>query len=79
MEELFGRTVPSVIKDPFDACCINQIAMFAIKSSIYGTFSFSGSVKFKNGSTEGTQNFEANNLGELYMKVAEFCQSLERR
>lgn len=79
MEQLFGKTIPSLVKDPFDAKCIEKISMRA-ERSWFGEvrpFKFRGSVEFQNGQTEGTQNFEASNLGELYEKIAEFCKSLE--
>lgn len=79
MKQLFGKTIPSLVKDPFDAKCIEVISMTA-ERSWFGEerpFKFMGRVAFKNGKTEGTQRFEASNLGELYEKIAEFCKSLE--
>jgi hypothetical protein len=80
MKELFGKTIPSEIKDPFNAKCIELISLRA-ERSWFGkerSFHFYGYVNFTNGNTEGTQRFEANNLSELFTKVAEFCASLER-
>ena len=79
MEQLFGKTIPSLVKDPFDAKCIERISMTA-ERSCFGEvrpFKFRGRVEFENEKTEGTQNFEASNLGELYTKIEEFCKSLE--
>jgi len=38
-----------------------------------GSWEFEGSVHFKNGNTKGEQKFEANNFGELFNKIANFC------
>ena len=79
MEQLFGKTIPSLVKDPFDAKCIEKISMTA-ERAWFGKerpFSFRGRVEFVNNKTEGAQRFEASNLGELYEKIAEFCKSLE--
>ena len=70
----------SVITDPFKKGCIKTIAMFAHINTHYdGTISktVSGSVTFKNGDTEGTQNFKAESLGELLIKIYAFCTKLE--
>lgn len=79
MEQLFGKTIPSLVKDPFDAKCIELISMTAGRAW-FGKerpFKFRGRVEFKNDKTEGVQHFEASNFGELYEKIAEFCKSLE--
>jgi len=79
MEQLFGKTIPSLVKDPFDAKCIEVISMTAERAWLgkERPFHFRGRVGFKNDKTEGVQRFEASNLGELYEKIAEFCKSLE--
>lgn len=77
MLRLFGKTIPSVVKDPFDSKCIESISMRCDKDIFIGKFDFYGYVQFKNDKTEGKQRFTAGNLGELYVKIAEFCKSLE--
>jgi hypothetical protein len=77
MEQLFGKTIPSLVKDPFDATCIESISIRCDRSLINRRFIFNGYVEFKNDKTEGKQRFTASNLGELYIKIAEFCKSLE--
>lgn len=77
MLSLFGKTIPSVVKDPFDSRCIKVISMRCDKNAFTGKFDFYGYVEFKNDNTEGKQRFTAGDLGELYMKIAEFCKSLE--
>lgn len=75
---LFGETLPTEVKNPFNCDYIEGIHMHANKQLIGGGFRFTGSVKFENGNTEGTQNFEADNLGELYVKIQNFCMTLEK-
>ena len=77
MLRLFGKTIPSVVKDPFDSKCIESISMRCDKDVFTGKFDFYGYVQFKNDKTEGKQRFTAGNLGELYTKIAEFCESLK--
>jgi hypothetical protein len=79
MEELFGKSMPSVIKDPFYGEHISAIHMHANKSVFSGLFTFTASVEFRNGDTEGRQEFRADNLGGLYQKVVDFCMSLEKK
>ena len=78
MEKLFGKTTPSVVKTPFLSKHIREISMHAAKNRFFedADFEFFGYVEFKNGQTEGTQRFRANNLGELYEKIANFCMTL---
>ena len=77
MEQLFGKTIPSVINYPFDATCIKSISLRCDRSVIDEGYIFRGCVEFKNDRTEGKQRFTASNLGELYIKIAEFCESLK--
>lgn len=53
MKELFGKTLPSVIENPFSKDCITNVLMRASKSLVYETFYFRGSVEFKKGNTTG--------------------------
>lgn len=78
MEQLFGKTIPSVVEDPFNAECIDGIVLRCYRDLLdEEKLVFRGHVDFKKNNTEGTQRFTANNLGELYTKIAEFCKSLE--
>ena len=69
----------SVITDPFKKKCLKDISMFAHLNTYDGTARITGSVDFKNGDTEGTQNFRASSLGELLMKIHAFCMNLEEK
>ena len=75
---LFGETLPTEVKNPFNCDCIESIHMHANKNMFGGGFRFTGSVEFKNDNTEGTQKFKADNLGELYVKIQNFCMTLEK-
>lgn len=66
----------SIITDPFKRGCIKSIHMHAYPKS-YGGPDISGSVNFENGDTEGTQNFKAESMAELFMKIYNFCESLK--
>ena len=67
----------SIITDPFQKSCIKTIAMFAHIESYGNKARITGSVNFKNGDTEGTQNFKASSMAELFMKIYNFCESLK--
>ena len=77
MKELFGDTLPTLVKDPFKGGCIKEIHLHVNKKTFGEGFYITGSVKFKNGDTEGIQNFNADSLGELYTDIMNFCLSLE--
>ena len=78
MKQLFGNTKLSVVEDPFNAECIESIVLRCDRKLFNeNEFEFKGHVDFEKNNTEGTQRFTANNLGELYEKIAEFCKSLE--
>lgn len=75
--QLFGGNLPQSIRMPFDLKYITRIYMCVEESWFTkGKFLVRGSVKFQNGNTTGEQNFEADNLSELYMKIQRFCESL---
>lgn len=74
---IFGRNLPQSIQMPFDLKYITGIHMDVSESWFKkGVFLVRGRVEFKNGTTTGTQNFEAETLSELYMKIRQFCESL---
>ena len=78
MEQLFGKTTLSVVEDPFNAECIDSIVLRCDRKLLNkDEFEFRGHVDFEKNNTDGTQRFTANNLGELYTKIAEFCKSLQ--
>ena len=76
---LFDNNKPQqIINTPFKLDCINEISMFAYKP-LFGNgeeFKVRGAVKFKNGNTRGEQEFTADNLTELFIKIQRFCETL---
>ncbi len=78
VEELFGKTIPAEIKNPFNAKYIENIHMSCYRGVIDRKLRFCGDVEFKNADTEGRQKFEASNFSELFMKIMRFCRSLEQ-
>ena len=77
MEQLFGKTNPSLVKDPFNAKFIESVSMRCYRAMFTRKLEFVGYVEFKNGETEGKQRFTACNFSELYTKIANFCKSIE--
>lgn len=67
-----AKDAVSVIKDPFRGENIKSLSIYFFKSGFSGRFSFSASVKFVNGDTEGQQNFEGNSPDELFEKLGAF-------
>ena len=78
----------NLVTDPFKKDCIQRINLNARRSTRYDIHKhelvpeivITGCVDFKNGNTEGTQNFEdEKSLGDLLMKIYSFCISLEEK
>lgn len=79
LSTIFGeeRKPITIIQNPFKKECIKMIYLRAFKWDAFeGRIDFEGSVSFKSGNTEAEQNFKANSLPELYMKIQQFCESL---
>lgn len=75
-KELFGE-LPAIIKDPFHSKNIYHINMSAFYSEYFDEWRIDGLVKFRNDDTEGTQKFTAKTMGELYLKIQEFINSMK--
>ena len=76
INKLFGEI--SSVSNPFKQECIEKIGFYYRKKNTFGDVinEFTASVKFKNGSTSGEQEFEVSTFPELYQKVMDFCKSL---
>lgn len=76
MQLLGNTTAISILNDPFNAARITGVSLRYRKFCGEGTFS--GHVEFKNGNTDGRQNFDAANFDELIVKVKAFIESLPK-
>lgn len=65
------------IKDPFNQRSMKAVHIHAYQSFFNNTWTYTASVEFKNGKTEGKQNFEGANIGEVLIKVEAFIKELE--
>lgn len=75
-KELFGKTLPTDVQNPFQKECITYISLTAHPKLFSNEWAFKGFVEFKCGNTEGRQEFKGNNLAEVYNKILNFCLSL---
>lgn len=66
----------SVLKDPFSQNCIVGLSTYC-SVNYNGAWSYNGTVKFKNGDTEGEQRFKGDSLGSLLTKMQAFVETLE--
>lgn len=67
----------SVLNDPFSTNCMVGLSTYC-SVGFRGEWSYTGTVKFKNGDTEGEQRFKADSLGALLTKMQAFVETLER-
>ena len=68
--------LPAEVKNPFSMEYIEDIHMHCTKKWFGDGFNIWGTVVFKNGDTQGTQEFKAESLGELFVKIHNFCERL---
>ena len=71
-----GSQLPAEVKNPFSMEYIEEIHLHCTKKLFGDGFHIWGTVKFKNGDTEGTQEFKAEGLGDLFVKIHDFCERL---
>jgi len=74
IDKILGE-LPSEFNNPFRSKYVNKINISM--NTVLGELCFYGSVYFRNGNTEGSQHFDGNNLVEVFIKVRNFCLSLE--
>lgn len=77
MVELFGNDLPSEIKNPFKFECIEGIHIHYGKYPFSGKPYFDATIEFKQGNTNGSQKIEGKDLTDVFIKVMEFCKSLD--
>ena len=71
-----GNQLPVEVKNPFSMEYIEDIHLHCTKKWFGDGFNIWGTVVFKNGDTHGTQEFKAESLGELFVKIHNFCERL---
>jgi hypothetical protein len=78
MFKLLGNDnqLPAEVKNPFSMEHIQAIHMHCTKKLFSDGFNIRGTVEFVNGETKGEQTFEAEGLGELFVKIHNFCERL---
>lgn len=76
--EVFGTNLPSIINNPFEVKHLKYINIMMSPKLFNEGFDFNARVTFVNGDTEGTQNFKGTDMVDLYLKVYEFCKSLDK-
>lgn len=81
MAEIFKKSVisedaPSIIKDPFNKDGFNGLSIFVNRKWIGDGWSITGVVKFKNGNTNGEQDFRNQTLDGLLIEMKQFLDSL---
>lgn len=64
----------SALVDPFKADCVVRFSTWCDKR--YSGWYYSGDIEFKNGMTEGKQEFVADNYGALLRKMERFVEEL---
>lgn len=63
----------SIIKDPFGSDHLCTFSVYCNKGFM-GEWTYHGSVKFKNGDTEGEQKFKGDSLSNLLHKMENFMK-----
>lgn len=69
------QSAASILKDPFNVGSMVQLSTFASKGYL-GTWTYRGTVGFKNGETEGEQKFTGESLQDLLVKMQAFVETL---
>ena len=75
--DLESKETLSILNDPFLKDKVNRIFINIHKSFYTDKFNVLGSIEFKNGSTEGTQKFEAEDFDLLILQMKNFMQNLK--
>ena len=71
-----NNQLPAEVKNPFSMEHIEEIHLHCTKKWFSDGFNIWGKVQFKNGDTTGEQEFKAESLGELFVKIHNFCERL---
>ena len=77
IKDYFGDcNLPTKIKDPFTASCIERISLVMSTNSFTKEKEFDAYIKFKNGDTEGNQRIRGTDFSDLFNKTIAFCKTL---
>ena len=74
-KEKFEEISNDIIENPFSSECISDVYLHAFK--VRDRTAVRGSVEFTKGNTTGKQEFQADTLSELFLKIYNFCNNLE--
>jgi hypothetical protein len=73
----FGnQNLPVTIKDPFGKDKVTDITVYFTKSFIGDNWSARGSITFKNGQTEGKQQFKGNTFDDVVLQIKTVLNNL---
>lgn len=79
-KEINEETLPFDLRNPFSKNSITEIHIHMYKPNTYRFHShITANVKFKNGNTEGIQNFESDDFLSLMKKLDNFIKSLNNQ
>jgi hypothetical protein len=68
----------SILKDPFNKENMNGLSIFC-SIGWNGQWSYNGTVRFKNGNTQGEQRFEGKDLKDLLLKIENFVETIDQK
>lgn len=71
-----NNSLPSDLKNPFKKDCITNIRLSYSKVLFENYFTWRGSINFKKGNTEGTQNFENLDFENIVRDMKSFVEGL---
>ncbi len=66
----------SELVDPFNNDCVIKMVTNCWKSDYGFGWKYGGWIEFRNGKTDGKQNFEADNFANLIRKMEKFLEEL---
>ena len=71
----FEEISNDIIENPFSSECISDVYLRAFK--LGNKTRVRGCVVFTKGNTKGKQEFQADTLSELFLKIYNFCNTLK--
>lgn len=71
-----SQSIPSILNNPFSKNMVTNVSVNYRKGRFSGKWSATGWVEFKNGKTEGRQDFEGENFDDVATQIREFIKTL---